>query len=290
MVLCTVALFWAGNAIAGKFAVGHISPMMLTLLRWSFACVFIAPFARRDLQRDWHTIRRQLGLLFLLGALGFAAFNAAFYLALNYTTALNVTIEQSSMPVIVFVANFLLFRTRFTRLQLAGFLLTLVGTAITVSHGELDSLLHLRLNRGDALMMLAVLLYGGYTVALRFRPRLHWRSMIFVLALSALITAVPFALVEYLQGHTLLPDSQGLLATLYTAIFPSLLAQSLYIKGVDMIGANRANLFINLVPVFGALLAVGLLGEALHGYHVLALLFVLGGIVLAERSILKSAR
>lgn len=290
LVLGTVALFWAGNAIAGKLAVGHVSPMLLTLIRWTLACLFVAPFAWGDVRREWPEIRRNLPFLFALGAIGFTCFNAIFYLAVNYTSAINVTIEQSAMPLIVFVANFLLFRTGVTLFQIIGFSLTLVGVALTASHGELSALLALDLNRGDALMMLAVLIYGGYTVALRFKPKLHWRSTIFVLALSALVVSVPLAGIEWAMGHTQLPDTSGMTAALYTAIFPSLLAQVLYIRGIELIGPNRANLFVNLVPIFGAILAVLIIGEELHAYHVAALTFVLGGITLAERGAARARK
>ena len=283
IVLGTVALFWGGNAIAGKLAVGHVSPMMLTLLRWSFACLLMAPFALNDLRREWSAVKRHLPFLFALGAIGFTTFNAMFYVAVHYTTAINVTIEQSAMPLVVFLANFVLFRMGVAPLQIVGFTLTLIGVALTASHGHLSTLLALDLNRGDALMMIAVLIYGGYTVALRFKPRLHWRTTIFVLSLSALAVAIPFAVGEFALGDTVFPDGQGFAAALYTAVFPSLLAQSLYIRGVEMIGPNRANLFINLVPIFGAILAVLIIGETLFAYHILALVCVLGGIGLAER-------
>ncbi len=285
LVLATVALFWGGNAIAGKLAVGHVSPMMLTLLRWGFACAFMAPFAIPVAKREWPTIRQNLPLLFGLGAVGFTCFNALFYLSLNYTTAINVTIEQSAMPLVVLLANFVLFRTGVAVFQVIGFSLTLVGVALTASHGSPVALLALDLNRGDALMMVAVFIYGLYTVALKFKPALDWRSTIFVLSLAALVVAIPFALIEQALGETRLPDLRGLTAALYTAVFPSLLGQALYIRGVEMIGPNRANLFINLVPVFGAILAVAILGETLHGYHIAALAFVIGGILLAERGV-----
>ena len=207
---------------------------------------------------------------------------------MNYTTAINVTIEQSAMPLIVFLANFLLFRLGVSLFQIVGFTLTLIGVALTVSHGDLSTLLALKLNRGDALMMLAVLLYGGFTVALRFKPDLHWRTTIVVLAISACITSVPFAAIEFARGDTILPDTQGWSVALYTALFPALVAQSLYIRGVEQIGPNRANLFINLVPIFGSMLAVLILGETLHGYHLIALTCVLGGIALAERGAAKN--
>ena len=106
VLLSCVALFWGGNAIAGKLAVGHVSPMILTALRWLFAVIFISPFAIARVREQWPIIRKHLVMLFLFGAFGFAGFNALFYYALNYTTAINVTIEQSIMPLIVFFGNF----------------------------------------------------------------------------------------------------------------------------------------------------------------------------------------
>ncbi|MBO0902395.1 DMT family transporter [Jiella sonneratiae] len=283
LVLTTVALLWAGNAIAGKLAAGHISPMLLTLIRWFLATVLVAPFALPHVRADFQAIRARLAYLFLLGVVGFASFNAIFYLAANFTTAINITIEQSAMPLVVFVANFFLFRTAVARLQILGFALTLVGVLLTTANGDLSTLLSLDLNRGDALMVLAVLFYGGYTVALRFKPQIHWLSIIFVLSSASLVASFAYAAIEFALGLTRLPDFQGGAAALYTAIFPSLIAQTLYIRGVEMIGPNRANLFINLVPVFGALLAVMIVGEKLHPFHVVALVCVLGGITLAER-------
>ena len=282
LMLTLVAVFWGGNAIAGKLAVGHVSPMLLTTLRWLFAVTFIAPFALQNVRSQWPIIRNHLGTLFLFGAFGFAGFNALFYYALNYTTAINVTIEQSIMPLIVFFGNFLLFKLKPSRLQFIGFSLTLLGVAVTVSHGHLASLLRLDLNRGDALMLLAALLYGGYTVALKYKPNLHWQVMILVLAVSALLSSLPLAYVEYRAGNLIFPDLQGVGVILYIAIFPSLFAQSLYIRGVEMVGGNRANLFINLVPVFGSILAVLILGEVFHTYHIFALGLVIAGILLAE--------
>ncbi|RFC63152.1 DMT family transporter [Fulvimarina endophytica] len=283
VLLALTTLFWGGNAVAGKLAAGHVSPMLLTLMRWTFACCLMAPFAIAHVRAEWPIIRRHLVRLFLLGACGFTLFNASLYLALNYTTAINATIEQSSMPLVVFVLNFLLFRTRVTPYQVAGFGLTLVGVALTASHGDVTTLLTLSLNVGDAIMLFGVLVYGAYTVALRVKPDLSWQSTIFCLSVAAFLASILAAGIEYSLGNTIWPDLTGTSAALYTAIFPALIAQSLYIKGVEAIGPNRANLFVNLVPIYGAGLAVLILGETLEFYHLLALAFVIGGILLAER-------
>ena len=146
------------------------------------------------------------------------------------------------------------------------------------SNGDLS----LDLNAGDALNLLACLFYAGYTVTLRFRPPLHWKSWMMALGFAAFLTSLPFIAWEAADGRLVLPDTQGWLAVLYTGFFPSLLSQTMYLKGNEIIGANRAGLFINMVPVFGTLLAIAFLGEAFHGYQMVAFALVMGGIAAAE--------
>ncbi len=282
-LLTLTTLLWAGNAIAGKMAAGVISPVALTFARWLIACVAFYFFARPHLKNDWPTIRKHLPLLFGLGALGFSAFNFGLYWALHYTTAINVTIEQSAMPVLIIFANYLFFSMRITGLQGVGVLLTIIGVLVTATRGSPLAVLESGVNRGDAVMMLAVLLYGSYTVALRFRPDIHWTSLMFVLTSSAAAFAVPFYAVEILRDGFRMPGREAWAIIAYTAIFPSMVSQLFFIRGVAMLGANRAGLFINLVPVFGALLAVLILGESFRLYHMVGLALVLGGIAMAER-------
>ena len=234
-------------------------------------------------------MRRNAVYLVVLGAFGFTVFNIALYSAVAYTSAINVSIEQAGIPMLIFVANFALFRLRVTGAQIAGFHVSLVGVALTASHGDPSRLIALDLNFGDVLMLGAVIAYSGYTVALRFKPDIHWQSLMIGLTAGAFVTSVPFALVEAQAGAGIMPDARGWAVILYTAIFPSILAQVFYVRGVDLIGANRAGLFVNLVPVFGTLMSVLLLGEAFRLYHAVALALVLGGIWLAETSGRKAA-
>lgn len=282
-LLVLTTLFWAGNAIAGKLAAGVIDPVELTFFRWLVACALVFVAARPHLARDWATMRRHLPLLFALGALGLAAFNFALYGALHHTTAINVTIEQSCMPVLIMLANYLFFRQRIGAVQGVGVVLTIAGVVLTATRGAPLEVLETGINRGDAIMMLGVLLYGGYTVALRFRPQIHWMSLMLALAVSALVFSAPFYVAEGLREGFQAPGAKAWTIVVYTAIFPSLLSQVFFIRGVSMIGPNRAGLFINLVPIFGALLAVLLLGEDFRAYHLAGLVLVLGGIALAER-------
>lgn len=282
-LLILTTLFWAGNAIAGKLAVGEISPVALTFARWFFACIAFYFVARPHLKTDWPAIRRHLPMLATLGALGFSAFNIGLYWALQYTSAINVTIEQSAMPVLIILANYLFFRMRISALQGLGVFLSITGVLVTATRGSPLSIFESGVNRGDAMMMLCVLLYAGYTVALRFRPDIHWTSLMFVLSLSATVFVIPFYATEIVQDGFRAPGTQAWIIIAYTAIFPSMLSQLFFIRGVAMLGANRAGLFINLVPIFAALLAVSILGEHFRTYHLIGLALVLGGIALAER-------
>ncbi|WSH64103.1 DMT family transporter [Rhizobium ruizarguesonis] len=281
--LVIATLCWGGNSVAGKLALGHISPMMLTFLRWFLAVAVIAVISVPQLRKDWPVVTKNLPLLLFYGVIGYTLFNAMLYSAVQYTTAINVAIEQAGIPMLIFLLNFMFFRTGISLAQCLGFGMTLIGVALTAAHGDLSTLLQLGLNRGDGLMLIAIAAYSVYTIFLRWKPPLDWRTLMAVPALGAMLTSLPLLLWEAGRGAAQWPDQAGWVITLYTAIFPSLVAQILYIKGVVAIGANRAGLFINLVPVFGTLLSVALIGEQLQSFHVIALVLTLGGIAIAEK-------
>lgn len=282
LVITTMA--WGANAVAGKFAVGHISPLLLTHMRWGLAFLAALPFAWRHLKHDWPVIRRHGLLLAAFGVIGFAGFNAALYSALNHTSAINVVIEQAGMPGVIFALNFLVLRQRVAGAQLLGFLITVGGVALIVSGGDLSRLFGLELNRGDALMLVAILCYGGYTAALRIKPPMHWLSFIAVISGAAWVGSLPFAAWEFASRSAIVPDLRGWAVALFAALVPGLIAQTVFIRSNELIGGNRAGVFLNLIPIFGTLFAVALLGETLEVFHVVALALVLGGIALAERS------
>lgn len=282
--LLATMLFWAGNAVAGKLAVGHVSPMLLSGVRWALVVPVLLLLGGRHLAQDWPALRPRLWLLMFLGFLGFTVFSVAMYGALIYTSATNVSIEQGGMPVFVFAASFLMFGTRTRPAQLLGFLLSFAGVAVTALHGDLHRLFSLDVNIGDALMMLAVLAYGIYTAAIRVRPQVHWMSLMIVLCLGAALGAVPFIAAEAAAGALILPDATGWAIIAYVVAFPSLAGQALYIRAVGLIGPNRAGLFINFLPLWGAVLSVLILGEPFETYHGLALVQVLGGVLIAEAS------
>jgi drug/metabolite transporter (DMT)-like permease len=283
LFLVITGLGWAANAVVGKFAVGHVGPMTLTLGRWSLALAIIVLFALPQIRADWPEIRRNWLVCFVFSGLGFTGFNALLYNALLHTSAINVVIEQAGIPGLIFLANFLLFRIKLGIGQIAGYLITLFGVAVTASNGSLQTIFDLGFNLGDLLMLLACVIYASYTISLRYKPNIHWKSMFAASALGALVAAIPLFVWEASSPGFIVPDLIGWSAILFTALAPSLISQILYVRGVELIGANRASLFINTIPVFGTLLAVIFLREPLLGFHVFALVLVITGIAIAER-------
>jgi len=287
LLLFLATLFWAGNAIGGKLAVGHISPFFLTSLRWLIASIVVVPIAYKYLRNDWALIRGRLIFLFALGTIGFSLFNNLMYSALQTTTAMNATIIQAALPASIFLLNFVFYKMNATKYQLIGFPITVVGVVAIVSQGQWQVLSQLRFVVGDILMLLAITCYGLYSVMLNNKPKIHWLSLISVLSLSALLASTPFALVELFNGQLIVPDLLGWLVALYAALLSSVLAQVFWIRGIELIGSNAASLFINLVPVLGTVLAVILLGETPHWYHLLGLALIVGGILLAQIKVMN---
>lgn len=284
LLLLITMVFWAGNAIAGRLAVDDVSPFVLTWLRWTIGAIVLIIVAWPHLKRDWPVLCRHWRYIAFMGATGFASFNAFLYSALVHTTALNATILQAGMPMIIFSLNYLIFRTAVRSLQIVGYSVTLIGVLVATSQGEIGQLLGLEVNRGDLIMLAAVLVYSTYSVALRAKPELHWLSFLATLFVTAALVSLPLALYEAITSAAIWPTSlKGIGVVLYTAIFPSIIGQALFIRGIELIGANAAGLFVNLVPIFGALLAVLILGERFQAYHAVALILVLGGIMVAQR-------
>jgi len=283
LLLSFTALCWGGNAVFGRMAVGEISPMALVTARWLGVSVLLALFAHRQIWRDWSVLRPHLFLVTSLGVLGFTAFNALFYVAAHYTTAVNIGILQGSIPIFILAGAFAAYRTRITGLQVAGVVATMIGVIIVGSGGSLARLTALAINFGDLLMLGACFLYAGYTVALRKRPAASALGLFAVMAFAAFVASLPLVYAEIALGRFQWPTLSGWIIVTLVTLFPSFLAQIFFIQGVTLIGPGRAGVFVNLVPVFASVLAVVLLNEPFEIFHAVALALVLGGIWLSER-------
>jgi drug/metabolite transporter (DMT)-like permease len=283
LLLTLTSLMWGANAVASRFAVGHIAPMALTSLRWACVAAVLPFLLRKELVAAAPELRAHWKLIVFLGIFGYTAFNALMYLAAYSTTAINIGIIQGAIPVFVLIGAWAWFRTPISLLQAAGVLVTILGVLIIAARGDFEVLKHLAVATGDIWMLIACLFYAGYTLSLRQRPKVPGLVFFAALAVVAFIISVPLLVAEIMTGHGYWPTLRGWLILLYVAIGPSFLSQIFFMRGVELIGPGRAGVFVNLVPVFAAILAVLILSEPFAWYHGMALALVLGGIALAEK-------
>ncbi len=273
---------WGLNTIFSRMAVGEISPMQLVMFRWLGVIAFLVVFTREYLFQDWPILRRHLFFLSVMGALGFTLFNYLFYLAGYYTTALNIGILQGSLPVFVLLGSFLILRQGITVIQAVGVIITLLGVLIIATGGNLFELQELSLNRGDLYILIACSLYAIYSIGLSRRPDVRALSLFTVMSIAAWVVSLPLLGLEIAQQGWQTPTPKGWIIALVVIILPSLVAQIFFIQSVALIGPSRAGVFINLVPVFAAIMAVMFLQETFEQYHAFSLALVVGGIALSE--------
>jgi drug/metabolite transporter (DMT)-like permease len=287
LLLILTMLFWGGNAVAGQLVVGEVSPLTLTFLRWLLVSVFLGVLYGRRVAAEWPGLRPRLLWIAAVAMCGFTGFNSLFYVASHDTTAVNIGIIQGSIPVIVLLGAFFIYRTHVGWLQIFGAATTILGVIVVATAGDPERLTSLAFNPGDVIMILACLLYAVYTVALPNRPKVSGIAFFTVMSMVAAVTTLPLMLYEVYVGSVIWPSFKGWTITLYIALFPSFIAQIFFMRGVELIGPGRAGIFVNLVPVFASALAVVILSEAFYLYHAVALALVLGGIWIAERHKLR---
>ena len=284
LLLVFTMVAWGANSVAARLAVGQLSPMVLVCLRWAIVAGVLGVALRHELSAAWPELRRRWLQVVLMAVAGYSGFNALYYAAAHHTTGVNLSILQGSVPVLVVIGAFLLHRVRVGPVQVAGIAVTLIGVAVVATQGHIATLGAFRLNAGDGLMLVACALYAGYTLGLRNRPNVPGLVFFAAMAIAAFFCSLPMLGYEVWSGTAQWPTLKGWLVLGFIVIFPSFLSQLAFMRGVQIIGPGRAGLFINLVPLTGAFLAVVLLGEPLAPFHLVALMLIFGGILVAELS------
>ena len=282
LLVVFTTLCWGFHAVLGKLIIGEISPMATVSIRWFGVATLLLVFFNQPVRRDWPLLRPHLWFFSIMGILGYASFNAIFYVAAHSTSGVNMGILQGSIPIFVFMGAFFIYRTPVTLMQAGGVSLAFIGVVIVASSGDFVNLKNLSFNFGDILMICACVLYAGYTVGLRNRPQVSSMGMFTVMAGAAFLASLLMVGFEIYLGQFLAPSPKGWGIAILITLFPSFLAQLAFIHAVRMIGPGRSGVMVNLAPVFAAGLSVIILGEPFQFYHGLALSFVLGGILLSE--------
>ncbi|GAX91920.1 DMT family transporter [Effusibacillus lacus] len=276
LLICT-SILWAGNFVAGKFLVGHASPLTLTTMRWAVAILVLLPIVRIF---DGKLLPQKKALLplFLMGLTGVVFFNIFMFLALERTSADNVGLLSALNPVAIAIASFLLLKETMSSRQMTGMLVSLAGVLLVISHGNLQRLLEFRFNTGDLFMLAAVGTWGLYAVAGRKAMACVSPYMSTLWAgIFGVLTLLPFNLPNLEVRN---PDLAFWIATGYVSVGATVLAMVFWNIGVQRVGGTKAGMFLNFNPIFTAILAYVFLGELMTWIQVAGTVLVIGGVYL----------
>lgn len=283
VLLTFTALFWAGNSIVARGAREVVPPLALSFWRWSLALLILLPFAWPHLRRDAEVLRRSWKTILMLGILGIGSFNTLLYTGLQTTSAVNGLLLQSLQPGLILLLGALLFAEPTRLLQVLGIALSIAGALVIISQGDPATLLALKFNPGDLIIGVAVVIWSLYSVLLRKRPQVHPLSFLAATIAVGVAAVFPFYLAE-IAGGRLIESRPGIwLAIAYVCLFPSLIAYLCFNRGVELLGSATAGLYLNIMPVLGALLAAAFLDEPIQWFHFVGMALIGAGIACALR-------
>jgi drug/metabolite transporter (DMT)-like permease len=284
LLLTISTLCWSGNFVLGRAMHEHVPPIGLAFWRWTGALLLVIGFALPHLRREWPALRAEPVRLLLLSFLGVASFNSLVYLGLNTTTATNAVLLQSVMPLLIFLASYLIYREAVQPIQVIALAISLAGVVAIISHGSVSALLSLSLRPGDGWVLLAVAFYALYSVLLRRRPQVHPLSFLAATFALGALMLLPVYVAEHLLVRQMHVDGPTLASIAYVAVFPSVVAYLCFNRAVELAGANRAGQYLHLMPAFGSALAAIFVGERLQGFHWVGAALIAFGILLARRA------
>lgn len=285
LLLTLANLLWAGNWIVGRAFRGELPPVALSFWRWMVALLCLLPVSLPQLRRDWPQLRAAWPWLLLYGALGTAGYNALAYQGLQYTTAINGTLLNSFVPIMIVLISWLLLGRRLHGRELAGILVSFAGVLGIVAHGDPQRLRELSLNVGDFWILASVLAWSAYTLLLSRRPVVHPLTFLTAITVTGLLVLLPFYLGEMASGRHLVPSAAAIGGIVYTGVGPAFLGYILWNRGVAEVGPARAGLFMHLIPAFGILLSMVFLDERPATYHAVGIGLIFAGIWLNTRRI-----
>jgi drug/metabolite transporter (DMT)-like permease len=287
-LLAFANLFWAGNWVIGRALRESFAPITLSFLRWLVAALVLAPFAVSALRGKGAVVRQHLGLLLVLALTGGVIFQALVYLGLQTTTAVNAVLLNSSAPLFMLLCSWMLEREAASARQLFGMLISWMGIFIILGRGDLATLLRLEFHTGDGWILLAMPMWGLYSVLLKRVPS-ELRGTAFLCLLTAMTVPmlVPPMAAEMLFVPPKTPTAAGLVGVLYLGLFASVGAFMCWNRAVALVGANVAGFSMPLLPAFGTVLAMAFLGEELRPFHLVGIATILAGVVLATRPAAK---
>lgn len=285
VLLTLTTLFWAGNMVIGRGLRDAVPPFTLAFWRWAICLALTLPFALPHLKAQWPLLRAAWRPVLILGLLGVGGFNTFAYLALQHTSATNVLLLNSFIPVATLALAWGLLGKRLSGTGSLGVLVSLCGVITIVARGDSATLATLSLNVGDLWMLTAVLVWALYTIGLQWRPAgVDPMLLLAAFTVVGLAALTPAFLWEMAQGRSVQVSPGALAGIAYVGALPGFLGYVFYNRAVAEVGPGKASLFIHLMPVFGTLLSAIFLGERPQPYHALGIALILSGIFLTSTS------
>ena len=283
--LVCATLFWAGNFIVGKTAsINEIPPISLNFYRWLVAWLILLPFTFRELIKKKNYILNNIGLFIVLGITAVTIFNSALFYSLKFTQVISGVLMISTVPVMIIFISSLLKIEKTNFFQIIGVGLSLTGVLFIITKADIGLLKNLDFNRGDLIMIIAMLSWATYSALLKKKKyELSQISLLQVVISFGVIFLIPLYFIDMNMGNSIKLEKPFFLTLTYVVLFPGLASFFFWIKGVALIGANRSGVFLHLMPIFGAVMAMVIFNEKFMFYHLLGAAFILMGIILSNR-------
>ena len=289
LFLILATIFWSGNFIVGKAAsIFEIPPFSLNFYRWLFAGLILLPFTFKELILKKNYIFKNLGFFVILGITSITIFNSIVYYSLHYTQVISGVLMISTIPVwIIFISSILKIE-KTNIFQIIGVGLSLLGVIFIITKADLNLIKNLDFNKGDLTMVVAMFSWAIYSALLKKKTyEISQITLLQVVIITGLIFLIPIYIIEMNLGNVIKLDKPFLLTLTYVVLFPGLASFFFWIKGIALIGANRAGAFLHLMPIFGAIMAMVIFKEKFMFYHILGAIFIISGITLSNKKVLK---
>ena len=283
--LIFATLFWSGNFIVGKAAsLFEIPPFTLNFYRWTFAWLILAPFTLKEIFQKKEYILKNLKLILILGITSITIFNSIVYYSLNFTQVINGVLMISTIPVMIIFFSWI-FKIEGTNFyQILGVIFSLLGVVVIVTKADPDKLLNLNFNKGDLWMVVAMFSWAMYSALLRKKKfELSQISFLQTIISAGLILLLPAYLIEMALGYRLNIHLPFILTLSYVVLFPGLASFFFWIKGISIIGSNRAGIFLHLMPIFSTVMAILIFKEKFMTFHLIGALLIVIGIILSSK-------
>ena len=285
LVLATFC--WSGNFIVGKFAtVYEIPPLTLNVFRWISVWFILIPFTYKEIFENLPYIKKNWLVISFMGVITISTFNSVVYFALNYTQVINAVLMLSAIPAATIVLSSLMKIEKTNIFQLLGLVLSIIGIGSIISNGDIQKIISLDFNKGDMWMLVCVITWSLYSTLLKKNKfKLSQFTLIQLMVSVGILFLIPQFFYEKSIGLELNLDKNFFLILIYVAIFPAIAAYYFWQKGIEIIGPNRASMFIQLMPLFSAVMAIIIFKEKFELYHFVGAIFILSGIYLSNRKV-----